>query len=223
MKERPIIFSGPMVQAILAGRKTQTRRAIATPRLPLRHGRATRWPSYEDFIPHIKDPGLWCWRTDTGGPTAFNEFRCPYGVPGDRLWVKETWRQQAYSYADEDRNFAEFQYRADCSAEVLAALKWCSSRFMPREASRVLLEITDVRVQRLQEISEEDAKAETVDGYVAGHGLVSPLALAVEPGFWHERLYRAGFEYAWDQLNGKRAPWEDNPWVWALTFRRIEA
>jgi len=130
MKERPIIFSAPMVRAILDGRKTQTRRVVtfnASHRVQLAH---KNW--------HIEDPDA--------------ILACPYGVPGDRLWVRETWRGgDIICYGP--------HYHADEEWHKNAG--WKSPMCMPRWASRITLEITDVRVQRLQDISEEDAQAES--------------------------------------------------------------
>ena len=149
---RPILFSAPMVLALLAGRKTQTRRIRKTPREPsLRSTRASR--------------------------EAWDPNRCPYGVPGDRLWVKETWAP----HADEEETFRNVEaahrgvggisepghvrpalfYRADGGDPYVA--RWRPSIHMPRWASRLTLEVTEVRVQRLQEISDLDVLAEGVD------------------------------------------------------------
>jgi hypothetical protein len=94
---------------------------------------------------------------------------------------------------------------------------------MPRWASRIDLELTAVRVERVQEISEEDARAEGVDYYVPGEGFVGPLGLETDPGFIGQGSYRMGLEILWDEINGKRpgCSWEANPWVWCLSFRRL--
>ena len=131
---------------------------------------------------------------------------CPYGVTGDRLWVRETWARLT-------GNGHRFVYRADGEDprtgwdEVEPAqrprMTWTPSIHMPRVASRITLEVTDVRVERLQAISEEDARAEGI-----------ALEPAILPG------HAAGcFSRLWDEINGKRAPWSSNPWVWAVTFR----
>ena len=132
---------------------------------------------------------------------------------GFRLWVKETFRQGSGGDSA--------HYRAD--PDEVSGGPWRPSIYMPRWASRLTLEITEVRVQRLQDISEEDALAEGMDGHVAGEGPVSRVRLFMEPGFLHSRFYREGYEYAWDEINGKRAPWSSNPFVWVLTFRRQAA
>lgn len=228
MKERPIIFSAPMVRALLAGTKAQTRR-ILKPQ-PWRDVVAVR-----DVAPagDAMNSGSWCSWTAGGDISAHVKFwwRCPYGAPGDRLWVKETWAVETeHGVGDPYRwvhyrstphhgirvwpSVADVTYLHESAtpervAEHVAGIHWKSSRFMPRWASRITLEITDVRVQRLQEISEEDARAEGVTDS------------------WPEiecngaRPYAQGFAYLWDEINGKRAPWKSNQWVFALTFRKL--
>ncbi len=170
--ERPLVFSGPMVRAILAGTSTQTRRLVRPPRV----------------------------------------------VPGDQLWVRETWaydlnvdREGSPEMLAWARSHHRVWYRADPGVQQTgcggAPGRWRPSIYMPRWASRITLELTDVREQRLQDISEEDAIAE---GFGADPAYGQGLGLA-----------RDGFSFFWDVLNGKRATWESNPQVWALTFRRI--
>ncbi len=204
-KERPILFSGPMVQAILDGRKTQTRRAIK-----LNHsGRAARagrnW--------HLGDPNA--------------DKACPYGAPGDRLWVRETWAigvSTGNSWHSEDgriKAMAEPQrYQRSYSADGKEGFcgKWRPSIFMPRWASRITLEITEILVQRLQEISEEDAKAEGAmfhDGRGIGHS-----------GWRHDFKdvhtdARSSFMSLWESINGIGS-WSANPWVWCVSFKRVQ-
>jgi hypothetical protein len=230
MKERPILFRGEMVRAILEGRKTQTRRIVTAHHI---HG-GTRKPTTDDLA------AVGDFRPTRGGtPGAFlgaypgvsiGEPRCPYGVHGDRLWVREShWRFTGLAPAPS--NFVAAPsgdpYQARCyddhpelaGMNAGATVLRVPSIHMPRWASRLTLELTAVRVQRLHEISEEDAKAEGVDGYVVGEGTVRRGALIVEPGYWHPRFFRAGFEDLWSRVNAKRAPWESNPWLWVLTFR----
>jgi len=175
MKERPIIFSSPMVKAILEGRKTQTRRVVRDQ-------------------PEGMDPCYGkAFRKDFGGR------RCPYGAPGDFLWVKETFAKPPH----EDRII----YRATAASyEDATEYKWRPSIFMPRTASRIDLEIVNVLVERLQEISEEDAIKEGCpeqDWYRVPGG----------PGKW--------FSSTWDKINGEKCPWISNPWVWCIEFKRV--
>lgn len=191
MKERPILFSGPMVRAILAGSKTQTRRVVM-PRLV--HGRKV------------------------------GALRCPYGVPGDGLWVREAWRARADQdpLAPREIPRGTVWYCATGNGHGDEEPSGCAggvgnkrpSIFMPRWASRITLEITDVRVQRLQEIGEDDAEAEGVGDGVQSHGQNKDGAIVLSSAVGRFRLL-------WDSINGKRAPWESNPWVWTITFRRL--
>jgi hypothetical protein len=208
MTDRPILFKGEMVRAINEGRKTQTRRVV-------------HHPPFE-----ATDKGIdieW----------AVGNLKCPYGVPGDRLWVRETWGCPSADHpcvADgrKPRPGDRLVYRANPADDYQwgaglpsqGSFCWRPSIFMPRWASRILLEITDVRVQRVQEISEEDAIAEGV----AGPFDVGYKAYRL-PGDSKPRYSCAVAAYAvlWDSINAPRGySWESNPWVWAITFRRIQ-
>jgi len=178
MKERPILFSGEMVRAILAGRKTQTRRVLRYQPL--------------DILP-MKIPDAWV-TLDTREPEAHGKMiRCRHGVPGDRLWVRETFRigdmDSIFYRADEDWNNEDV---------------WRPSIFMPRWASRITLEVTRVRVEHLNDISEADVYAE---------GMTRPT-FAIDTCFDEYREL-------WDKINGQRAPWDSNPWVWVVEFKRV--
>jgi hypothetical protein len=201
MSEHPILFSAPMVRAIIEGRKTQTRRVVKPQ--PDKH--ATSWVK-------SADGGEWKPVEDFPSRVALvvgEWVRCPYGRPGDLLWVRETWRE-AGSIQRADGKIPtsgipdEVYYYADDKAAVYDG-PWRSSIHMPRWASRLTLRITDVRVQRVQEISEADAFDEGISG---GDWLGDPVG-----------------EYAklWDSINGKRAPWASNPFCWALTFVEADA
>lgn len=205
MKERPILFSGPMVCAILDGRKTQTRRVLKGSA----EFKGPYNPAYLEM--HRNAPG---WKTI-----------CPYGQPGDRLWVKETcfiwgrWRRngitpkglQRWRFKIETPRIVVFDAKHPQVATRTTPRETCMywkrpSIFMPRWASRITLEIAEVRVQRLQEISEADATAE---------GVAFTKYLNA-----NARLH---FKELWDSINGKTHPWDSNPWLWVLTFKRIEA
>jgi hypothetical protein len=220
MTERPIIFSGPMVRAILDGRKTQTRR-IVTPSVPSDRGL--------ELIPH--DPALvpgghFCARLlpivsgpDAGGDPGLGWRTCRHGQPGDKLWVRESWCVASGWYPAQNytwrADYSESDWKEhvrDCTYEkggpklfncmACGFTGWKSGRFMPRAASRLTLEVTDVRVERLQDISESDACNE-----IGGNPLLR----------W---CYRPKFQELWDSINGKRAPWASNPWIWAVSFIR---
>ena len=204
MKERPILFSGPMVQAILDGRKTMTRRVC----------------KYQPSVSVRKAGSMW----GIKGGDALWHFghkivSCPYGQPGDRLWVRETWMP----FTEQGCPVGATIYRATDHPEPDgdSPLRWKPSIFMPRWASRITLEITAVRVERVQDISEKDAKAEGCGGYVGGEGPMSESVLAIEPGYNHPNFFRDGFAYLWDSLNAKRGyGWDANPWVWVISFKR---
>jgi len=187
IRERPILFSGPMVRAILEGRKTMTRRIV-------------KHPPFES-----NDEGLLTeW--------AIGNIKCPYGQPGDRLWVRETWIN--YPLAGHDGCSGPI-YRADVDLNDKCASGhggWKPSIFMPRWASRINLEITDIKVERLREISEEDAKNEGVECNYVGH----------MPASDNMGMYRFWFKDLWDHINKKRGyGWDVNPYVWVVSFKRI--
>ena len=323
IRERPILFSGAMVRAILEGRKTQTRRVVR----------------FKDVNDDHDCHHVWkCWQGGNGPiPKGINELewqdldeiiRCPYGVPGDRLWVRETWQEIAHP------DFNAFPcdhvtiYRADGEKQIIDGHKaeigpWKPSIFMPYPRSRISLEIADVRVERLQEISEGDVVAEGLDealvqacilgsvrrikdtalywingcddgnswclkcgnkeverlkkeepsedhfldggwfgeedsqqfcngcgrtlicaftdyciGTECDHfedvgfdprcpGSAYSLQSMLDSGGWESpehatRVRRLGFRAVWDSINAKRAPWSSNPWVWVVTFKRLE-
>ena len=226
MKEHPILFSGPMVRAILDGRKTQTRRVI-NPQPKVVH----------DFYP---DGTLETERLFRNG----GRIRCPYGVRGDRLWVRETWADvSALRFAQHDFPNG-VSYKADCNADSLELAKhygarWTPSIHMPRWASRITLEVVDLAVQPLQTISKQDAIAEGVEPLFSTAELERHPECWSDPmpyknylwhglpgrrcneGFSSKRTARESFASLWDSINADRAPWSSNPWVWAVTFRRI--
>jgi hypothetical protein len=235
--ERPILFSAPMVRAILDGRKTQTRRVVKAP-IPTDADEVFHW-SGEEYrrlgATNVAETGLWARRN--AGPAGWLRFiaPCPYGVPGDRLWVRETWKaQEAFDqlspleigqqFADElgDAACCPVQYVVDGRLEGSVALwqqsppgKTRVSIHMPRWASRITLQITDVRVERLNEISIEDAKAE-------GLSWVSPTfgVLGIAES-WSQNPVDA-YARLWEHINGPGS-WAANPWVWAVTFERVNS
>lgn len=197
MSEKPILFSGPMVRAILEGRKTQTRRVVRRPYVsPLQR------------LLRCADGLFRWWLKDAEQPQP-SDVRCPYGKPGDRLWVRETWRYYGGSEYEYQRDQSNVIYRATPTFESSPRADWRPSIFMPRWASRITLEVTDVRVQRLQEISSEDALDE---GIFTG-GTNSRM---------DDQDIEEEFASLWDSINAKRAPWSSNPWVWAITFKRVQ-
>lgn len=211
MKERPILFSGPMVRAILDRRKTMTRR-VAVPRFNDRKP-CDHWSPSSD--------GLAMQRHCEHGSEGLG---CPYGVPGDRLWVRETYSfGKGYDGLPASKcpnlSFVRRYYWAE-SAPGDGIGKKRPSIFMPRWASRITLEIVSVRVERVQEITEEDAQAEGVTE--------TECAFCADPqGVAGKRCncgygFRDSFRALWDSLNSSRGyGFSVNPWVWVIQFRRV--
>ncbi|WP_459061822.1 hypothetical protein [Stenotrophomonas sp. PSU-St15] len=219
-KERPILFNGAMVRAILAGRKTQTRRVVKVP------------PAF-DFIGGAgddqHDPRNWgaedenaLWWALAAGPDTDRVLACPFGQPGDRLWVRETtvnvedhgYVGPVYVESEEGRTVLNSGLAPDpddCTDVEPEELRLRPSIHMPRSMCRLVLEITDVRVERLQAISEADAIAEGLTQTKAGGWLPGPC----DHPEW-------AFHLLWNQVYGESS-WDSNPWVWAITFKRIEA
>lgn len=202
MRERPILFSAPMVRAILAGTKTQTRR----------------------IYKNRKHPDFGC---DIAGCELSREKQhvidraCPYGQPGDRLWVRETFNLMAVRVNGEEFNPENYRATRTLPDPVLG---WRPSIHMPRWASRILLEITAVRVERLNDISEADAMAEGINCYQFRPDDGFPLC----DGYTHESddgkcvLHEsavAAYIRLWEQINGPGS-WAANPWVWVVEFKR---
>jgi len=198
MKERPILFSGPMVRAILDGSKTQTRRVV-------------KHSGDMEFDPQDPHYGPY-WLAYVAGDAMGEDVkvRCPYGTPGDRLWVRETFAQGVEGCPGGISYRADhFDPKGDGPAHPM---KWRPSIFMPRIASRILLEITDVRVQQLQEISADDCRAE-------GHP--ADWSRSPDPEV-HNDAARDWYMDLWQSINGSDS-WHANPWVWAITFRRLQS
>lgn len=227
VRERPILFSGTMVRAILEGRKTQTRRVLR--KSPLTHPDS---PYYFDHIsydlgyPASRDRAWAGFRYEAQEAEASALYEpCPYGKPGDRLWVRETWGDVTRAFQSHDCEDPQvWAYRADeavhNSRTFLEHMKdsgivcqqWRPSIFMPRWMSRITLEIESVRVERLQQISLEDIRAE---------GIEPPTNGDHANQYYREEMLRL-WATGWDRINGKRAgcAWKDSPWVWVLTFKR---
>ncbi|MCA8226161.1 ASCH domain-containing protein [Burkholderia vietnamiensis] len=217
MTHRPILFSGSMVRAILDGRKTQTRRMVKHQPPP-----ATR----DVFTFHHPDPRTHYWAFD-GGSLLDWCYPCPQGEIGDRLYVRETWQHSNHPFGPYERDCLVF-YRADYLDDPLGPdlerspdgirRGWRPSIHMPRPASRITLEITGLRVERLQDISEADAIAEGIDRTTAG--LWSTYRQSDTDGTYSPRL---SYQFLWDGLNAARGHgWDANPWVWVIQFRRID-
>ena len=214
MKERPIIFKGEMVRAILDGRKTQTRRVIKPQPVCDLDG------AYFDAY---NDGPQWNWWLPDGRMCKGHDIvRCPFGAPGDLLWVRECWtifeppleyeggcniEESLKGINNDYLKRCEVAYRAD--GEQDGPVRWRPSIHMPRWASRITLEVKDVRVERVQDISAKDAKKEG-DKERSGH----PEFYAFGP-----ECHRRWFSHLWNSINAKRGySWESNPWVWVVEF-----
>lgn len=197
MSEKPILFSGEMVRAILDGRKTQTRRALKVQPL--------------DILP-MNVPNQWATLRERA-PNHGDVIKCRFGVPGDRLWVRETFcvgfdNEQSWHYRATDPNPAEFSRMG---------WKWKPSIFMPRAASRITLEIVDVRVERLQEISEGDCFAEGIKPIECLD--CDALILTHRAGDSHYDDPIPAYKSLWERINGAGS-WALNPWVWVVEFKQ---
>lgn len=207
-RERPILFKDDMIRAILAGRKTQTRRILDVPQgwsLEGPKGSPASLGKITSSHPRRGRFGAFIRREIYSGSGKFTHdiVTCKYGEPGDRLWVRETFADEAGG----TRNFPgeHIYYRADGDGVDLQGGCWKPSIHMPRWASRITLEITDVRVERLQDISIDDAKAEGSPTHGHSGAEISP---------------RKGFRHLWGRINGHES-WDANPWVWVIEFKRI--
>jgi hypothetical protein len=250
--EHPILFSTPMVQAILDGRKTMTRRVIdhIGNCWHYKH-RLGNWELSENPLQYNNEMGaLWRWmgkkpikegdwfwilQTDVDDNASF-PLKCPYGKVGDHLWVRETWQYYDWTengepiiryLSDNEKVLIESRSIPDELIEKIGDIweklsakenynihkrasdkSWRPPIFMPRWASRITLEITNIRVERLQEITEEDALKE---GIKTGDSSMGHVFTAKEH-----------FKGLWDSINGKKYPWSSNPWVWCIEFKKLE-
>ncbi len=206
-----------MIRAILAGQKTQTRRVVHNPHrndggFVLQDYGKGFWP----YRSHDGDSGFYLDRQKGGDYYSEAPLRCPYGQPGDRLWVREAWAAPHSEDGRPPRAIQCDQMRIHYAAtEDRGGLLWRPSIHMPRWASRITLEITGVRVERLQDISEADARAE---GAPPSHPSIN--AISREYGF--PDFPRSWYGQLWDQINGAGG-WDANPWVWVVEFKRTEA
>ena len=223
MRERPILFSAPMVRALLAGTKTQTRRIV----------KPAGWnPESNEYagLTAIKahgDPRIglqaYFWHPESA---TSHGVRCPYGQPGDRLWVKETtlkvedhgWIGPVYAESEQGRFALDWGYGEPDDPDHIPphAIKCRPSLFMKRAMSRITLEVTGVRVERLHDISDADAQAEGVDMQPRLAGYTKDAGCKWEPANPVEV-----FCNLWGSINGPGS-WDANPWVWVVEFRRTQ-
>ncbi len=206
MKQRPILFSTPMVQAILEGRKTMTRRAIKdqtehVAQILMKDGIA---------VTYVRGAGAQLWEDSA--------FKCPYGRVGDVLWVRETFQlstpygpeEYYYGYKTHDNPTIKASERYDYESPY----KWKPSIFMPKDAARIWLRITNVRVERVENISISDCIKEGIEKRHVGWKNYSG-----SPDWFSQP--RDSFKSLWESINGEDS-WKSNPWVWVVEFERIE-
>lgn len=229
MKETPILFSAEMVRAILDGRKNMTRRVIKP-----------QPPEYCDYFAIRGDePERFRGYMRPGEPTDFLLPKYPYGQPGDRLWVRETWQELNIGF------YKVVAYKAGCNndtfdfvhpnntIEKIKVNTWRPSIHMPKEAARIWLEIDEIRVERVQDITENDAEWEGVGGCPYEHRVCNAYGYGHDSTCWAEgdclnpnkacsKSLREHFRELWDSINAKRGfGWDVNPWVWVIEFHRI--
>lgn len=229
MKERGMIFNGEMVRAILEGRKTQTRRAMKVQPSdgfhPTHNGYDLNLNAHW-YTPGVVDKNgyLQPAKKDVFGVADENEgHTCPFGAVGDRIWVRETWAEAGAGAPDLKLYRANYPAHVPTHYENVPPtedVRWTPSIHMPRWASRLTLEITGVRVERLNAISETDAEAEGIDmealfdaqdcyDCIADHNMTGRPTVTGE------------FKYLWESIYGEES-WKANPWVWVIEFKRIE-
>lgn len=239
MKERPILFSAPMVRAILDGTKTQLRRIVKPQPQSPKFRKSDAVDDGREYWVDYTAPKMMPPQFNAPGdiyilPSVPVRIFSPYGQPGDRLWVRETFI--SHPACAETGRRASAIYRADGGHPEW--YKWDSPVFMPRKHSRITLEVVSVRVQRLQDIGEEDARAEgarfvdhgdavsqlSADGGVTWGDVRSKrLGWSMEhPQPWQRCLGSARMAFAslWNTINGPKS-WTMNPWVWVVEFRRV--
>lgn len=238
VKERPILFSGEMVRAILAGRKTQTRRVVKPQPTRQVDSLVFPWATFYDngHVHTWNERGVGGENWDARDFPEESEFSqalrrtehrnpCPYGVPGDRMWVRETWARGCVQVDDRDKPYIESSgahdfyddifYRADYEEEYLGPFvgKWVPSIHMPRKECRLVLEVADVRLERLNAIKRQDAWQEGVECRL--HGRMDRACC--------DHGLRGEFIRLWGEINNKPGKrWEDNPWVWVVEFKKID-
>lgn len=234
MKDRPIIFNADMVRAVLDGRKTQTRRMLTPHHLKMIDAAASAGEC------HPLESG----RQHANSQSYYREW-CPFGAVGDRLWVRETWSVVSHAFDDDglmidyvpdrpakavhEQPFGRGYYSGhaiyaadggftwgDDDGCVDGRSCWKPSIHMPRWASRITLEITGVRVERMYDISEADARAEGVEQLRGG------FWRHYQPGWTqHQLSARGSFVTLWKSIYGEES-WQANPWVWVIEFKRVE-
>jgi len=220
MKEYPALFNGAMVRKIGTGEKTQTRRLVkGGPNLQHYEKLLGEWPLSKNLG---RVNGQWKFQLQTDvDDFRVVTLRSPYGMAGDRIWVREAFMHEPAEYewlasVSKPIRPEHTTYRADCHGDTTGA-GWSPSIHMPRWASRYLLDVLAVRVERLQDISEEDARAEGVEGWAKSD---DGLAILSALGFAVPTAPRFLFQLLWISVYGAES-WDENPWVWVTTFKLV--
>jgi hypothetical protein len=208
MKQRPILFSAPMVRALLDGSKTQTRRVAKIKRVDAH----PQNPIIQ--VATMEGVGKQFWANSQISHPNHISKACPHGQVGDQLWVRETWCDVYGAGGNEHRRKKEVMYRADGETDPNVVPRWTPPIHMPRWASRITLEITGVRVERLQDITAADALAEgIVQAADGGYHLADTRHYSDSPDESYASL--------WEHLNGEGS-WNSNPWVWVIEFKKVK-
>ena len=225
MNDHPILMTSDMVRAVLDGRKTQTRRIIKPQ------------PEKDPDGTKYNKSGYWCAIPGIGMMVPLGSLNClcPYGEVGDTLWVRETWATLKYwdntkpSKIDQFRNPKIWYIADEPTPSETKCNPWNGgnigkvrpSIFMPKWACRIFLEITNIRVERVQEITPKDCIAEGIT-LISGKRNLSPASAYKDYSGQVEKCGAvASFCTLWDSINIKRAPWKDNPWVFVISFKKI--
>ena len=211
--EHPILFSGRMVRAILAGQKTETRR-------PVKPQPGEGWDGMNIKCEYFNPTAEKKDGEQYPGPEVFGfadedeSWKSPYGAPGDRLWVRETWLHDEID---------GYYYRADKHEDGNSPdIKWRPAIFMPRACCRIYLQIEEIRVERLQAITHQGAIAEGIDLWLREKGIEFRATLIdkYKSSLTTLSILQVAYSYLWEEINGKGS-WDLNPWVWVIKFKRI--
>lgn len=221
MKERPILFKAEMVNAILLGNKTQTRRKVNLKKWPIEFVGPCGTKDLADCWGFEDSNGMW-WMLEADKDSGVeSQITCPYGKVGDQLWVREAIE------VDHHGSITTSKYCADGSFTIADSWPWKRDKLpsihMPRGLSRIQLEITDIRVERLNDISEEDAQSEGAEKGTLEDDvdvLMTRFSDGCDNGYYPDYNYLEGFQNLWESISGKDS-WDLNPWVWVVEFKII--
>jgi hypothetical protein len=221
--EHPILFSTPMVKAILEGRKTQTRRTVKP-----QPDDSGLW-NHSEF-PMSIDSNLEGWHGTVDETGENKRFKCKYGKPGSILWTRETFTRDENGHIGYKASPETWRTKENGFNDGTNWInwQWTPSIFMPRSASRIDLLVKDIRIERLQDITEEDAIKEGTPIPVSEeNNVLMPLNGKYFPTDYFKPVDKTNYNRAfygvlWDEINGKTYPWNSNPWVWVIEFEKIK-